>query len=111
VPFGFSTGWEHLDWKGPGGPGGTGGTGGGAGGSGGTGGAGGQGGTGGGLNLVCPGTLPSGFHCLEATPGGPQAPFKFEVPQLKNTTWVDLGIDLCISYGSGGMSTTRSQPC
>lgn len=67
------------------------------------------GGSGGSRNLTCPGSLPSGFHCLAAAPGSAQAPFKWKVPELVNTTWVDTGVDLCITYGSSGNSVIRTK--
>ncbi|MEA3247599.1 MAG: hypothetical protein U9Q74_15710 [Gemmatimonadota bacterium] len=77
-------------------------------GSGGSGGSGGPGGGGSGgsgsVNLVCPGSLPSGYQCLNNN--GQYAPGKYNLPVLHGT-WVESSFQVCMTLNSNGTSAFR----
>jgi hypothetical protein len=66
----------------------------------------GGGGTGGGgaLNLVCPGSLPTGYQCLQ--PGTQQAPGRFDIDALWGT-WVEASAQVCMTLSSNGVSSFK----
>jgi hypothetical protein len=73
----------------------------------GTGGTGGSGGSGGTLNLVCPGSLPSGYQCVSNA--GVQAPARYNIPALQGT-WVESSAEVCMTLGSNGSSAFKYKP-
>lgn len=72
-------------------------------GSGGSGGSGG-GGSSGSLNLVCPGSLPSGYQCLNNN--GQYAPGKYSIPAVQGT-WVESSFQVCMTLNGNGTSAFR----
>ena len=56
------------------------------------------------LNLVCPGSLPSGYQCLNS--GSAVVPGKFDIPELHGT-WVDTGFEVCMTLNSNGTSSFK----
>jgi hypothetical protein len=67
-------------------------------------GGGGGGGSSGSLNLVCPGSLPSGYQCLNNN--GQYAPGKYSIPALQGT-WVESSFQVCMTLNSNGTSAFR----
>lgn len=64
----------------------------------------GAGGSSGNLNLVCPGSLPSGYQCV--TNAGQTAPARYNVPVLHGT-WVEQSFQVCMTLNSNGTSSFR----
>lgn len=62
------------------------------------------GGSGGTLNLVCPGSLPSGYQCLSNA--GQLAPGKYDIAALHGT-WVETSFQVCMTLGSNGSSSFK----
>jgi hypothetical protein len=59
---------------------------------------------GGTLNLVCPGSLPTGYQCLQT--GAQQAPGRFNIQALHGT-WVEANAQVCMTLSNTGASSFK----
>ena len=59
---------------------------------------------GGALNLVCPGSLPTGYQCLQT--GSQQAPGRFDIQSLHGT-WVEASAQVCMTLSNNGASSFK----
>jgi hypothetical protein len=56
------------------------------------------------MNLTCPGSLPSGYQCLNND--GVVVPGKYDIPALHGT-WVDTSFEVCMTLNSNGSSSFK----
>jgi hypothetical protein len=62
-------------------------------------------GGGGGGTYVCPGTLPSGYQCVDI-PDGRQAPVKYAgLTNGPSGAWNNSGLGVCMNLGANGVAT------